>query len=381
MKNKLEDLIKNLMSNKEVVLCVFSGDTKINLQLIKIKERFCYQITEFRNNQAFHRTVESQEAEEFILQLKFKQALICTKDADYQVLINRKGEQTILKKPPSRKEASLEHNRRKQYLLEEGIPVPFFTALGIMTADGKVIAKKSDKFKQINRFLELIQDVVPHLKKKTIRIVDFGCGKAYLTFALYHYLHVKLGMDVEIIGLDLKKEVVAHCQRLADQLEYKKLSFLVGDIKDYQAQEKIDMVVTLHACDTATDAALAKAVHWDADVILSVPCCQHELFKQMRNADLNPLLKHGILKERFTALATDAARAQLLEIAGYNTQILEFIDLEHTPKNLLIRAVKQSSTRDVSKIKQDYATFKNALSIKPSLENFLNIGLRGQAGG
>ncbi len=371
MKNDIDSLVKSLITNKEILYCVFSGLTKITLKPLVIKEKFCYQATEHRNKQVFHRTMNSEEVEAFILQLTYKQALICTSKVDYHLLINRKQEVTILKKPPTRGEVSLEHNRRKQYVLEEGVPVPFFVALGIMTTDGKVIAKKSDKFKQINRFLELIQDVVPHLKKEKVRIVDFGCGKAYLTFALYHYLHIKLGLDVEIIGLDLKKEVVDHCQSLADQLHYSSLSFLVGDIKDYKAKDKIDMVVTLHACDTATDAALAKAVKWEADVILSVPCCQHELFNQIKNEALNPLIKHGILKERFTALVTDAARAQLLEMAGYQTQVLEFIDLEHTPKNLLIRALRQKTPKQTKGLIEEYAAFKQALHIHPSLELFL----------
>lgn len=361
-------LVHELINQNKILHAVFSGEVKVVLRPLLVKQKPCYQVTEFLGKQAFHRTLPADEALAFMLTLPFKQALICTAENDFQVL--RGKATTILKKPPSRKGVSLEHNRRKHYILEEGVPVPFFVKLGIMTAQGKVVAQKSDKFKQINRFLEMIQDVVP--EKKALRIIDFGCGKAYLTFALYHYLHFHLGLDVEITGLDLKQGVVEHCQQLADDLNYRKLTFLVGDIKDYVPTENIDMVVTLHACDTATDAALAKAVEWDAEVILSVPCCQHELFRQIENKDLNPLLKQGILKERFAALATDAARGQILEIFGYQTQILEFIDLEHTPKNLLIRAVRGPG-KDKVLLKEEYAAFKKTLSIQPALERYLNL--------
>jgi SAM-dependent methyltransferase len=253
-------------------------------------------------------------------------------------------------------------------VLEEGQSVPFLIKLGVMNEEGKVYPKQSDKFRQINRFLEMVQDVLPHLSRHhKLQIVDFGCGKAYLTFALHHYLTMQ-GFDFDVMGLDLKEDVIALCQELAHQLGCKGLSFALGDINQYQTDSKVDMVVSLHACDTATDAALEKAIRWQADVILCVPCCQHELFNQIKNADLQPLLKHGSLKERFSALATDAARAQLLELLGYHVQVVEFIDLEHTPKSLLIRATKKEKNENQSKLWEAYKTYKQSLQINPSLE-------------
>ena len=233
------------------------------------------------------------------------------------------------------------HNRVKQYILKEGTAVPFLVDLGVMNREGKIHNTSYDKFKQINRFLEFIEDILPALsREREITILDFGCGKSYLTFAMYYYLKELKGYDVNIIGLDLKEDVIKKCNGLAGKYGYDKLHFLHGDIADYAGVQKVDMVVTLHACDKATDYALAKAVAWDAQVILSVPCCQHELNSQIHNELLEPVLKYGILKERISALLTDGIRAELLESQGYSTQILEFIDMEHTPKNLLIRAVK-----------------------------------------
>ena len=220
-----------------------------------------------------------------------------------------------------------------------------------MTEDGKIVRTKTDKFRQINRFLEFVEDILPRLERdRELTILDFGCGKSYLTFAMYHYLHELRGYDIRIIGLDLKKDVIDHCGKLAEKYGYDKLTFLVGDIADYDGVDRVDMVVTLHACDTATDYALAKAVGWGAEVILSVPCCQHELNARFADGggekegecmtDLAPVMDYGLLRERFAALATDGLRAKYLEREGYETQVLEFIDMEHTPKNILIRAVK-----------------------------------------
>ena len=225
--------------------------------------------------------------------------------------------------------------------------MPFLVELGVMTKDGAVTKAKYDKFRQINRFLEFVQDILPALPPdRTITILDFGCGKSYLTFAIYHFLKVLHRRDVRIIGLDLKKDVIANCNRLAEKLGYSELTFLHGDIADYEGMNQVDMVVTLHACDTATDFALAKAIGWNASVILSVPCCQHELNKQIKNESLAPLLKYGLIKERTAALFTDAIRGNLLEAAGYQTQILEFIDMEHTPKNILLRAVRKQHPKE-----------------------------------
>lgn len=347
--------------------------SKVQIKPVELKQKLHYQFTYHFTNKVTHENIPAETVEEEMMSLfenTFRQGLLCTETADYQVLISKKFKVTILKKAPTKSKGSvsLSHNRKKQYILEEGRPVPFLVELGIMNQDGKVLAKKYDKFKQINRFLEMIQDVIPHLPAdKTLTIVDFGCGKSYLTFALYHYLAREQGRKLNVVGLDLKKDVIEHCSLLATSMGYEDLKFLVGDIADYDELQEVDMVVTLHACDTATDAALEKAVRWGASVILSVPCCQHELFSQVHNETLSPLLSHGILKERFSALATDAIRAKLLDLMGYKTQLLEFIDMEHTPKNILIRAIKSSSGPS-EQLWKEYTAFRDFLHASPYLE-------------
>lgn len=274
-------------------------------------------------------------------------------------------------KQQQQKQVNLSHNRKKNYLLDDATPYPFLIRLGVQTEDGKVKKQKYDKFKQINRFVEFIDDALEHLPKdRTIRILDFGSGKSYLTFALYHYLKVEKGLDLHVTGLDLKKEVIEECNVIAQDLGYDQLEFLVGDINDYNDEEAVDMVVTLHACDIATDMALARAVKWGAKVILSVPCCQHELNRQLNAPALNVMLQHGLIRERFAALATDSIRAQILSLVGYEAQLLEFIDMENTPKNILIRAYftgKQPSAATRS----EYDAFIQFLAAKPFLHNEL----------
>lgn len=274
---------------------------------------------------------------------------------------------------------SFSHNRTKKYVLPQNKPVDFLVELGVMTVEGKVKDKKYDKFRQINRFLEFVEDIADKLPDdREITILDFGCGKSYLTFAIYYYLHEMKKMDVRIIGLDLKKDVIEKCNRLKEKLNYEKLTFLNGDIADYNELSKVDMVVTLHACDTATDYALAKAVAWNAKVILSVPCCQHELNKQIKCETLQPVLKYGLLKERMSALFTDGLRASLLEQQGYNVQILEFIDMEHTPKNILIRAVKNSkkNNKDNEKMTKSYMNCRNFINGELTLEKLISGGMK-----
>ena len=318
-----------------------------------------YQAEEFVGKQAFHKNMEKEEMVSYLSSLlgsSFKQAQLEALERSGSILVSKKGKATIHVKEKklglggqadsealkSAWESGLSHNRRKQYILEEGIPVPFLVDLGVQTADGKIVHSRYDKFRQINRFLEFIEDVLPMLDaKKENTILDFGCGKSYLTFAMYYYLKVLKGYPVRIIGLDLKADVIRRCSGLAERYGYESLKFYPGDIASYEGVAQVDMVVTLHACDTATDYALEKAVRWGAKVILSVPCCQHELNKQMENELFAPVLQYGIIKERMAALYTDALRAQLLESMGYRVQLLEFIEMEHTPKNLLIRAVRQ----------------------------------------
>jgi SAM-dependent methyltransferase len=352
------------------------GCAKVTVKPVQLKGDLAYQFTYHYRTKVTHENRTPEEAQLNVVRLledTFRQALLQAKQADYQVLISKKGKPAILRKPASKQQiAELAHNRKKRYALEDGKPVPFLVELGVMNAEGKVLAKKYDKFRQINRFIEMIADVAPHLPKdRTVRIVDFGCGKSYLTFALYHYLKEVQSLDIEVTGLDLKEDVIRHCSALAQKLGCEGLSFRIGDIAKYDEQQHADMVVTLHACDTATDAALEKAVRWGASVILSVPCCQHEMFGQLKKDTLlAPMLGHGIVKERFAALATDSIRARILELVGYRTQLLEFIDMEHTPKNILIRAVKGAG-QDRSRLAKEYEAFKTFLGVEPYLENAL----------
>ncbi|WP_438444703.1 class I SAM-dependent methyltransferase [Gorillibacterium sp. sgz5001074] len=384
--DKLKELAERLCGEGKLVQAVLSGPrsktpeapSKIKIKPLLLKGDRVYQFERTVGAKVFHENVAPEEAGSRLadwLAGAFKQGLLQTAEADYQVLVDKKGKVSILERGATKQEAELTHNRKKHYVLEEGTPVPFLVELGVMNAQGKVLAQKYDKFRQINRYLEMIGDIVPHLKKdRKLRIVDFGCGKSYLTFALYHYLVYIRKLDVEIIGLDLKEDVITHCSALAGQFGYAGLRFQAGDIQDYRDEQPADMVVTLHACDTATDAALEKAVRWNADVILSVPCCQHELNRQIKSETLSPMLNHGIIKERLAALATDSIRAHLLELVGYKTQLLEFIDMEHTPKNLLIRAVRQTSApspKQQEKLSEAYKTFKQFLHADPYLERAL----------
>ena len=357
-----ETLIRVILSNPSSK----DGVIKICARPVLKNKTLLFQIEEYTKTQVFHKNLTAGDAGSYLTgklssdtssqTASFKNALVETQSFTANVLVSKKGTITIKKKmnaSAKQPKISLSHNRKKKYILEEGIPVPFLIDLGVMTQNGSIVNAHYDKFRQINRFLEYIEDILPSLPTgRELRILDFGCGKSYLTFAIYYYLKVLKGYPVRITGLDLKEDVIRHCNEiehcneLRTRYGYDKLEFLCGDIAYYDGCSQVDMVVTLHACDTATDYALAKAVGWGAKVILSVPCCQHELNKQMKNDLLSPVLHYGILKERMAALMTDGLRAQILEANGYRTQILEFIDMAHTPKNLLIRAVYNGHCAD-----------------------------------
>ncbi len=356
LSEKLYQIIISNPRNKE-------GAFKIKIRPVLVKEQLLFQETISRDTRVYHENLEKQEIISkilFYMEQEFKQLEAESMDGKLIVLVSKKGKLTIKYSGKKRQESeagkrpNLSHNRIKKYILEDGKAVPFLIDLGVQTPEGKVVKAHYDKFKQINRYLEFVEDVLPVFEKdKCIHIVDFGCGKSYLTFALYYYLHELKGYEVAITGLDLKEDVIAHCNKLAEKYRYDKLHFLHGDIAKYDKEGDVDMVVTLHACDTATDYALKKAVDWNAKVIFSVPCCQHEVNKQIQNKQLADILKYGLIKERISALLTDAIRANLLEEKGYETQILEFITMEHTPKNILIRAIKkadsgESSVREVT---------------------------------
>ena len=387
-KNEIRELFERFVM-EQPLSAVLSGQQEKN-DFLKVKVRpmlsggkVLIQAEEFRGKQAFHKNLELKEASSYLTDLmehSFKQAQVETEGWTGQMLVSKKGKASVKvkKKTETVQNSTLEaawkkglsHNRKKRYIIEEGTAVPFLVDLGVQTKEGKIVNSRYDKFRQINRFLEFIEDILPKLDKSRENVIlDFGCGKSYLTFAMYHYLKELKGYPVRIIGLDLKDDVIKKCNDLASRYGYEKLSFYTGDIASYEGVDHVDMVVTLHACDVATDYALEKAVRWGAKVILSVPCCQHELNAQMENELLKPIFQYGIIKERTAALYTDALRAQILESVGYRTQILEFIDMEHTPKNLLIRAVKQGNPKDN---KNELEAIMKELHIKPMLYHLLH---------
>lgn len=351
---------------------------KVKIRAVSINGQELWQETLYRGTQVFHSNWNQEETEKRLVELlktSFRQGQMETGHFWGTVLIGKKGTVTIKKKRKQEgliREESRSHNREKNYILKEGTPVDFLVELGVMTSEGRVVKARFDKFRQINRYLEFVKDVLPALPlSRRIRIIDFGCGKSYLTFAMYYYLHDLQKLDIEMIGLDLKEDVISSCSKLAHKLGYQFLHFEKGDIAEFDGQSGADMVVTLHACDTATDYAIKKAVDWNASVILSVPCCQHEVNRQINCRELSGILKYGIIRERISALITDALRAELLDTQGYETQILEFIDMEHTPKNLLIRAVKRKGMKPVQTRKrvEEMAAF---LNINPTLQRLLD---------
>lgn len=322
---------------------------KVKIRPVKLKEQLYFQTSVSDGKKEFHKNYEKAELLEQLdhwLRKDYRQLQMDTTTQSIQALVSKKGKTTVKQKiaRDMRSARVLDHNRKKRYLLEEGTPIPFLVDLGVMTAEGAIVRSRYDKFRQINRYLEFVEDILPELDKdRELTLIDFGCGKSYLTFALYYYLTVKKQYRIRMISLDLKKDVMEHCQELAEKYGYDRLTFLTGDIADYDGVELVDMVVSLHACDTATDYALEKALQWNAKVIFAVPCCHHELNRQMHSTEMNPVLKYGLIQERMAALMTDAFRADVLELEGYQVQVLEFIDMEHTPKNILIRAVKQNT--------------------------------------
>jgi hypothetical protein len=297
----------------------------------------------------------------------YRNAHLLTTTAEVNARVTKRGGVQVTERAASRTTPHVGHNRERSYLIPDGVPCPFLEAIGVMIADGRVRSQQQHKFRQINRYLEFVEDVVPHLPPEgTLEVVDFGCGKSGLTFALHHLLTAIHGRDVHVVGLDRNASVLATCREIAERLHLRGLEFREGDIASYTTGGPVHLAVSLHACDTATDDALAQAVRWKTDVILAVPCCQHELSPQLESATLDPLLRHGILRERFAADATDTLRAARLELEGYRTQVLEFIELEHTPKNLLIRAVRLKSPSSPERRTQSaaaYATLKHSLGV------------------
>ena len=374
---ELDELLTDLFASDRLHRAVLSKPrsaevpAKTTIDTVKLRGETAYRFTAHLSDRTTHENLAPDAARERLgaLLTDYGQGLLQGAEADWQVL----GE-TVLRRPPSRPVAPRVHDRQKQYLLEEGTPVPFLVELGVMTPDGAVRKSRYDKFRQVNRFLELVDDVVPSLRTEgTLRVVDFGCGKSYLTFAIHHLLTELRGRRVEIVGLDVKDDVIATCVSFAERSGAAGLHFERGDIASYEAGDDVDLVVSLHACDTATDEALAQAVRWHADAILAVPCCQKEAYRQLESRLLAPLLRHGLAKERFASLVTDTLRAQLLELAGYRTQLVELVPLEHTAKNVLIRAVK--GARAGADVRRAYEDLRDSLGLDPALERLLGAAV------
>ncbi|WP_300279095.1 class I SAM-dependent methyltransferase [Peptacetobacter sp.] len=325
---------------------------KININLKEIKDREFYQIEKFTDKQVFHENIEKEELENHIIEFlkeDFKQLDAWSEDAVFNIKISKKGKVFFGRKNAKKSIMAKQvktHNKEKEYIIKEGMNVPALIDLGVFTKEGKVVKSKYDKYKQINKFIELIDHEIRKNEYKELTILDFGCGKSYLTFVLYYYFVEIKKINVKMIGLDLKEDVIKKCNEIAKRYNYENLHFELGDINGYKYNNKVDMVITLHACDTATDYALYNAIKWNTKMIFSVPCCQHELNEQMKSENLSILTNYGIIQERIAALMTDSIRANLLESLGYKTNLLEFIDIAHSPKNILIRAVKTNVSKE-----------------------------------
>ena len=380
----MEKIIQTLysaVSSDKLVKIIIAGkrrksvpQKKVTLRPVDIKGEYMYQAEFHFDKKVTHKNIPYFEVIDFaenLIQKDFKQINILMENEDIQILAAKADNPKITRKPSIRKAGDLSHDRKKQYIINDGTPCDFLIELGVMSPEGKVYKKHYSKFRQINRFLEIADDCFDYLPNQgTLRIIDFGCGKSYLTFALYYYLKIQKNRDVEIIGLDLKEDVINFCSDTARKLKYDDLHFITGDIADYES-DGADMVVTLHACDTATDFALINAVKWHSKVILSVPCCQHELFSQIKNHINEPMLKYGIIKDKFTELITDALRGLRLEAAGYEVNMTEFTSLEHTAKNIMIKAVvpEKSNKSAEKKALDEYEALKDFYHVSPAIDH------------
>ena len=396
--NELQQYLSIILEtdfNKIIISNPANKSEEYQKLVIERKKDFC-QISKYTQKQVFHENVKKEELADRCVELTagyYRQVNAMTADAEHIILISKNGKCNYKVKRLATEAikaagvgtgmaAGVEapsgngHNRKKNYILSEGMNIEPLVDMGVFTKDGRVVNSMYDKYKQINRFVEILNDEISNLKVKKLNVIDFGCGKSYLTFVVYYYLTEVMGLEVNMIGLDLKADVIEKCNRVAEKYHYDKLHFELGDINGYKAPFDVDMVVTLHACDTATDFALFNAIQWKAKMIFSVPCCQHELNKQMKPATLPIMSRYGIIKERFATLATDAVRANLLEYSGYRTQLLEFIDFDHTPKNILIRAVyrpvapksvKENALNEVHALMKEFA-------FEPTLYKLLGVG-------
>lgn len=381
----MEDLIKALdeMLNDELIRIVISNKinkenkyNKINIFLKENKKKEYYQIEKYTDKQVFHENIEKEELRDKLLEFvynNYKQLNGWSNETTFDMKISKKGKVLLSKKKTNNANLSNKaHNKEKNYILKEGTIIKPLIDLGVFTKEGKVINSKYDKYKQINRFIEIIDDEIKKKNYKELTILDFGCGKSYLTFVLYHYFVEIKKINVKMIGLALKEDVIKKCNEIAKTYNYENLHFELGDINGFKYNNKVDMVITLHACDTATDYALYNAIKWNAKMIFSVPCCQHELNAQMKSENLSILTNYGIIQERIAALMTDSIRGNLLEYMGYKTQLLEFIDIAHSPKNILIRASKNKvSDEKKNKVLNEVDNLIKEFNFNPTLYKLL----------
>nr|WP_307759920.1 methyltransferase [uncultured Peptostreptococcus sp.] len=355
---------------------------KVKINFAQIKDRNLYQVEKFTDKQVFHENIEKEELASVIegMMKNFKQMASISAEYNFDMRISKKGKIFFSKHAQTNNvKLKSSHNKKKNYILQEGMIIPPLIDLGVFTKEGKVINSKYDKFKQINRFVEIIDDEIKKIEKdycedreKVLHILDFGCGKFYLTFILYYYFTEIKKINVKITGLDLKEDVIKNCNKIAESYGYNNLKFELGDINGYKYENNVDMVITLHACDTATDYALFNAINWNAKMIFSVPCCQHEINSTMKPEKLKLISKYGIIQERVSALFTDSIRANILECMGYKTQLLEFIDIAHSPKNILIRAVKSNVSEAKKKRSlEEIEAMKNEFKFEQTLYSLL----------
>ncbi len=380
--NELEQYIK-MMVDADVKKMIISNPTRntndFKKLVVEIKSGSKYQISKYTKTQVFHENLGKKDIASRCYDLTeglFKQINGMSDSEEHIILISKKGKATYKVKKKADDKVVLNKKAlegKKNYILEEGMKIPPLVDMGVFTSDGSVVKSKYDKYKQINRFIEILDDEISQGNITKLNVIDFGCGKSYLTFVVYYYLTKIKNIEVNMIGLDLKESVIKNCNEAAKKYGYDNLHFELGDINGYKTPFDVDMVITLHACDTATDFALYNAVMWNAKMIFSVPCCQHELNKQIKTEDLNILSRYGIIKERFCALATDAIRANILECQGYKTQILEFVDFDNTPKNLLIRAVRRPTTpkSKIESAKKEIESMIQEFGFAPTLYNLL----------
>ena len=382
----MEELKKTLdeVFEKEVIKIVISNKVKkdekynkVNISLKENNKNKFYQIEKFTDKQVFHENIKIDEINEKVYEIidgKYKQMTAWSSSETFDLKISKKGKIFLgKKKNDNSKIITKGHNKEKNYILKEVMIIEPLIDLGIFTKEGKVVNSKYDKYKQINRFIEIIDDEIKKNDYKELTILDFGCGKSYLTFVLYYYFVKIKNINVKMIGLDLKEDVIKKCNEIAKRYNYDNLHFELGDINGFKYNNKVDMVITLHACDTATDYALYNAIKWNSKMIFSVPCCQHEFNAQMKAEELSILTKYGIVQERVAALMTDSVRANLLECAGYKTQLLEFIDIAHSPKNILIRASKANISKEKKeKSLVEVQNLMNTFSFEPTLYNLLS---------